>query len=425
MIEITPIKSLNAELTLPGNKYVANRVLILAALANGTSVIKNVPNNDDLNHMINALKEFEVEIEKSQNTVTIKGTNGIIKTPKKEINVGESGTLMRFITSFATLIDGSVTITGSKKIQERPIKELLNSLQDLSVDVKSNNNGFPPVTIQGKGLVGGSTKIKGDVSSQFISSLLMIAPFAEKDVEIVLTTEMLSKKYVDLTIKCMEQFGVTVEREGYDKFAVKSGQRYKTIEFAIPGDWSSASYFFTAAAILPGSVRINDLDIGSKQGESKFADLLVKMGCMYRRNSKWMQVIGMPNLTGIEIGMSDMPDVVPSLAIVAAFSQGVTKITNIGHLRLKESDRISAVSNELNKIRIKTVEEKDSLTIFGGEPKGNVEIDTYNDHRIAMSFAIAGLKIEGIKIKNPECVNKSFPGFWDKQREIGVELRNV
>ena len=424
MIEIKPLEGLDVELDIPGSKYIANRVLVIAALANGKSIIKNLPDNEDINQSISVLKEFGVIIEKTKDSVIINGTNGLLKQPKKEINVGESGTLMRFITGFASLVNGTTKITGSNRIKERPISDLLNCLEDFGVKIKSNN-GFFPIEVKGNGLEGGKTKIKGNVSSQFISSLLMISPFAKQDVEIIITSKLLSKKYVDMTIKLMKKFGVNVQRNGYKKFKVLSGQRYKTNEYVIPADWCSASYFFSAAAIIPGSVKINELDFISLQGESKFPELLVKMGCMYRRNSKWLQIIGMDELSPIEIDMSDMPDVVPNLAIIAAFCKGNTKITNISHLRLKESDRISAVASELNKLGIKTIENKDSLTIFGGNPKGNVEIETYNDHRIAMSFAIAGLKLPGIKIKNPDCVNKSFPGFWDKLKEIGAEIKDV
>ncbi len=424
MIEIGQIKGLDASLNIPGSKYVANRAVAIAALAEGTSVIKNMPDNLDIRQAIACVKEFGAVIKNEKNCFKIKGCGGSLKEPKKEINVLESGTLMRLMLGFACLAKGKTIVTGSSRIKKRPAGPLIKSLQELGARI-SSNNGFLPAEIQGSRLKGGKTRLPGNISSQFISSLLIISPFAESDVEIELTTELLSKNYVDMTIDIMKKFNVNVERIGYRIFKIKSGQKYKAANIYISPDWSSASYFYTAAAILPGSVKINSLDFDIPQGESKFAELLVKMGCIYRRNSKWLQVIGPDKLNGVNADMSNMPDVVPSLAVAGAFAKGVTKITKIGHLRLKESDRISALASELKKLGIKTIESQDSLTIFGGSPKGNAVIETYNDHRIAMSFAIAGLKLRNIKIKNPSCVNKSFPGFWNKLKQIGSNLKQI
>ncbi len=420
MIEIFPLKSLNAEITVPGSKYIANRVLIIAALAEGNSTIKNIPDNDDINNAITALKEFGVGIKKENNTVKINGTAGKLKLAENEIDVGESGTLLRFITGFAALADGKTTITGSKRIQQRPVLELINSLEDLGIKSRALNNGCPPVIIEEGTLKGGTTRIDGSVSSQFISSLLLSAPYAENDTEIIVEN-LASKSYVDMTLDLMGQFGVSVEREGYEKFRIKAGQKYISKEFTVPSDWSSANYFLAAAAIVPGVVKINGLDINSKHGEAKFADVLAGMGCKVNKGANYIQITGKNNLSAIEVDMSSMPDAVQTLAAVAAFSKGTTKIRNIGNLKYKESNRIKDTGAELKKLGLKASAGEDNLTIEGGKINPAV-INPHNDHRMAMSFAIIGLKT-GIKIENPECVNKSFPGFWEKLKEIGAGIK--
>src|SRR3989338_1568730 len=425
MIEITPIKSLNAAVSVLGSKYIANRLLIICALANGTSVLKNVPDNDDINNAINALRQFGIKIEKNNETLAITGTNGKLKSPKEEINVGDSGTLLRFITGFAALAKGKTAITGSKRIQERPISDLLNSLNDLGI--KSNSkNGNAPLTIHGGSLKGGKTSVKGNVSSQFISSLLMISPFANDDVEITVDGKLVSSEYIDLTINLMKEFGVKVERKN-NVFKVKANRRYKSKNFTIPSDWASANYFLAAAAIVPGKVRIDNLDLQSNQPESGFIDLLVRMGCKAKIKKNSIELTGTNNLKGIEIDMSSMPDSAQTLAIVSLFTDGKTRIRNIGNLKFKESDRLNDTAAELRKLGANVEITNDGMEITPGKLKSAI-IDSHNDHRMAMSFAIAGLKIQDIKIKNPDAVKKSFPQFFGKLSGIGAgirELKNV
>ena len=261
MIEIAPIKKLDCEISVPSSKYIANRVLLIAALANGASTIKNVPENDDISAAIGALKKFGVVINKKNNSLKITGSNGKLKSKNVKINVHDSGTLLRFITGFASLADGKTIITGSERLRERPINDLLKSLNDLGIKCKSLNSGFPPVEVIGGTLNGGITKIKGDVSSQFISALLLISPYAKNDVEIAIEKELVSKSYVDMTIGLMEKFGVNVKNENYKKFKIKCNQKYVAKNYIIPADWSSANYFLAAAAIAPGKVKVNDVDL--------------------------------------------------------------------------------------------------------------------------------------------------------------------
>ncbi|MAG91569.1 3-phosphoshikimate 1-carboxyvinyltransferase [Candidatus Woesearchaeota archaeon] len=416
MIELNSIKNLDAEIIVPGSKYVANRLLIICALADGTSVLRNMPENDDINNAIAALSNFGVEIKKNNDELTIHGNKLI--SPNNEINVGDSGTLLRFITGFASLVNGNVNITGSKRIKERPIIDLLKSLNDLGVKSRSLNGECPPVVIEGGNFKGGTTKISGEKSSQFISSLLLVAPYAQNDVEIIVETDLVSKGYVDLTIDLMKKFGVNVERQDYRQFKVKAGQKYRAMEFNVPADFSSANYFFAAAAIVPGKVKIKNLDAELTQPEAKFVEILESMGCKINKNNESLELIGPSTLRGIEADMSSMPDSVQTLAVVALFAEGTTKITNVGHLKYKESDRINDTAKELKKLNADINVEADKLVIKKSELKPNT-IDPHNDHRMAMSFALIGLKVSGIKIENPECVNKSFPKFWDTLRNIG------
>ena len=258
MMQIKPIKDLNATVSVPGSKYIANRLLIICSLAKGTSVLNNVPDNDDINNSIRALQQFGVQIKKNKDILTIVGTSGKLKQRKNEINVGDSGTLLRFISGLAALSKGKTKITGSSRIKQRPIIDLLKSLNDLGVK-SSSRNGHAPLIIKGGNFRGGRTEIKGDVSSQFISSLLLTAPYAKGDVQIVVKGKLVSPEYVDLTIDLMNKFGIEVKR-GKNTLKIKSGQKYMAKKFNIPSDWSSANYFFAAAAIVPGTVRISNLD---------------------------------------------------------------------------------------------------------------------------------------------------------------------
>ena len=421
MIEINSIKNLNAAVSVPGSKYIANRLLIICALANGNSILKNVPENDDINNSIKSLEQFGIKIEKNNGTLKIIGTNGKLKSPKNEINVGDSGTLLRFITAFSAIAKGNTKITGSKRIQERPILELLNSLNDLGIKFNSKN-GNAPLTINGGSLEGGKTKIKGNISSQFISALLLISPFANKDVEINVDGKLVSSEYIDLTIDLMNKCGVKVKRNG-NSFKVKSGQKYNSIKFLIPSDWSSANYFLAAAAIVPGTIRIDNLDLKSKQPESGFFRLLERMGCKSSISGNSIKITGNNKLKSIDADMSSMPDSAQTLAVVALFAGGTTRIRNIGNLKFKESDRINDTADELRKFGADVKVTNDGIEITPGKLK-TATINPHNDHRMAMSFAIAGLRINGIKIENPGCVNKSFPQFFDKLDEIGVQIKS-
>lgn len=417
MIEIKPISKIDAVVTVPSSKSYSNRALLVAALADGESHIYNCLDCDDTRYMINALKSFGVEVKEEEAKIVIQGINGSPKTPEKEIYVGNAGTTMRFLCSFAALCPDKTVIDGNDKMRQRPVQDLMDGLSRLGVNIKSlNNNGCPPIEIRGGGIRGGDTIMNGDKSSQYFTSILLSAPYANTDVIVKVKGKLTSKPYIDLTIDLMKAFGVNVENNSYSTFFVKSGKGYKARNYEIESDVSSAAYFFAAAAITGGRIRVENLKPATRQGDIKFIDILKKMGCTIIKGGNYIEIKG-GKLKGVNANMNEMPDAVQTLAVTALFAQGETQITGVSNLRIKETDRIKALVNELSKLGGQVRELNDGLVIIPGKLQSN-EIETYDDHRMAMSFALAGLKIPGIKIKNPDCVNKSFPGYFEKLKSL-------
>ena len=410
--EILPVNPIDAIITLPGSKSFSHRALIAAGLAVGHSTLQNLLRAEDTRYTAQALGQLGCHINWEGSACQVEGQGGDLKVPDAPIYLGDSGTSMRFLSAVATLGHGRYVLTGSKRLCQRPIQDLLDALAGLGVAATSeHNNGCPPVIVQARGLAGGPTKVSGGVSSQFLSAILLISPFAARDVEIEVLGELVSQPYVDITLNVMEEFGLAYYRQGYKYFAVPAGQRYQARHYEVEGDASSASYFLGAAAITGGRVTLTNLNPGSCQGDSSFIKVLEQMGCLVESSPAGVVLQGRP-LQATRINMAHMPDLVPTLAVVAAFAPGETVITGVAHLRHKESDRLQAVAAELTKMGIAVQETKDGLRIRGGQPHGAV-IDTYNDHRIAMSFALAGLKTPGVVIADPDCVAKSFPAFWE------------
>lgn len=412
MIEIKPHPHLDATVTIPGSKSFTHRALIASALADGESVLIHALRSEDTEYTAQALERLGIQIFWEGGLLHVLGEGGRLKGEEERIYVGDSGTSMRFLTALVALKRGRTLLDGSERMRKRPIADLLDGLRALGVKAFfRDGNGCPPVIIESRGLHGGKAKIRGEESSQFLSALLMVAPYAMEDVHVEITGNLASRPYVDITCDVMSAFGVKVHRDGYRFFFIKAGQKYHPQRYFVEGDASHASYFFSAAAITRGKVRIKNFHPGSIQGDSGFLNVLEKMGCEVIRGDGWTEVHG-KELKGIEIDMNEIPDLVPTLAITAAFARGETLIKNIGHLRLKESDRITVLAKELSKMCVEVEEGEDWLKIEGGSAHG-AEIETHDDHRIAMSFAIAGLAIPGVKIKEPQCVKKSFPDFWE------------
>ncbi|NIQ02350.1 MAG: 3-phosphoshikimate 1-carboxyvinyltransferase [Nitrospinaceae bacterium] len=417
MIEIRPTDSIRARVAAPPSKSYTNRAYIIAALAEGEVRLENPLFSDDTRYMREALVQFGVPVTEEPRAAVIQGRGGRLKVPEKEIFVGNAGTTMRFLATFASLAPGTTRLTGDERMQERPIEDLLAGLRQLGLRADSAlGNGCPPIEIGGGPAGGGEITLAGDKSSQYLTSLLLSAPYFQNNTTVNIEATLTSRSYVDITLDIMQTFGVPVKNEFYRSFHVPAGRRYLARSYDVEGDASSASYFFAAAAITGGEVTVSNLNPDSVQGDIQFPNALEQMGCGVERRGEKITVFGNP-LRGITIHMNDMPDVVQTLAVVALFAEGKTTITGIGNLKIKETDRIAALANELSRLGATVEAGEDFIIIEPGSYRG-VEVETYNDHRMAMSFALAGLRIPGIKITNPRCVDKSFPDFFERFQEM-------
>ena len=411
MKEIKPHKINNCRVTVPGSKSYTHRMLIAAALAKGVSTLKNALVSEDTQFTMEALRQMGIQIDVNSDEVRVDGKGGWMSAGHAPIYLGNSGTSMRLLTAVAALGEGTFTLTGNDRMQKRPIKDLLNALQQIGVKARSlNDNGCPPVEITGTTIFKDQVDINCQKSSQYLSALLLIAPCTHHGLKIRVTGGPVSRPYVDLTIDLMKTFGLRLERDGYRRFNVPGRQIYRAGEYAVEADCSQAAYFWGAAAIGGADIKVLGVKADSAQGDIRFVDLLRSMGCRVSKTSDGIAVVG-GSLSAIEADLADMPDQVPTLAVVAAFARGTTVIKNIAHLKSKESDRLSATVTELKKMEIDATCTANTLVVKGGKPKGAI-IDTYDDHRIAMSFAIAGLNVPGVSIRNESCVEKSFPAFW-------------
>lgn len=411
MIEITPVTSVTAEVNVPGSKSYTHRLLIAAALAEGRSTIENMLESEDTLLTLTALERMGVVTAVEGGRRVVNGTGGRL-TAGDTIHLGNSGTSVRLLTAVAALTDGTTVLTGTPRMQERPVADLLDGLRQLGVSAISlAGNGCPPIQVDGAPLAGGVVNLKCGVSSQYLSGILLIAPLSADGVEIRIVEGPVSKPYIDMTVDVMARLGIAVEREGYERFFVPGRQAYQAGDYRVETDISNASYFWAAAAVTGGRVKVRGVSRDSRQGDIRLLDCLERMGCAVHPDGDGIAVSG-GRLTGISVDMSDIPDMVPTLGVVAAFADGVTEIQNVAHLRAKECDRLAAVATELSKMGIDARCTEDGLRIKGGVPQAAV-IDTYNDHRIAMAFSVAGLKTQGVRILGEACVEKSFPTYWE------------
>jgi 3-phosphoshikimate 1-carboxyvinyltransferase len=405
---------------VPGSKSLTNRALVLAALASGhdnsvATVLTGALRSEDTEVMVECLGQLGIAVNCnwSQGELTIPATGGKILAKEAELFVANSGTTMRFLTALVCLGHGRFRLDGIQRMRERPIADLLTALYQLGVKAYSErNNGCPPVVVEANGLPGGRVVIRGDLSSQFLSGLLMAAPLAQSDIfiEVDVDGPLVSWPYVVMTVELMSQFGAWVNMPVRGQFHVPGGQRYQTRTLAIEPDASAASYFAGAAAITCGEVELPGLTHDSLQGDVAFLAALAKMGCAVEFSPSSLTVRG-DTLRGMDIDMNDISDTVMTMAAVACFADGPTTIRNVAHIRHKESDRLSALATELRRAGAEVEEFSDGLTITP-RPLHAAEIETYNDHRMAMSMALLGLRVPGIVIKNPGCVAKTYPGFF-------------
>jgi 3-phosphoshikimate 1-carboxyvinyltransferase len=416
MKQIKTVDRLDTSVNVPGSKSVTHRYLIMAALAEGRSWLGNGLWCDDTRYTARALESFGAQVRHSPEAIEVVGTGGELNSPSEPIYLENAGTSMRLLTAVACLGRGSSVLVGNERLHTRPLEELLVALQPLGGVVESlQERGYPPVRICGSGLKGGSTIVNASRSSQFVSAILLAAPYASKPVEITVQ-ELVSKPYVDVTLDGMSRFGARARWLDEENLRVEAPGRYLAGSYQVEGDCSSASYFWAAAAITGGKISTKNILHESLQGDLAFLDILCQMGCRAEWHDKGVTLHG-GELRSIEVDMKDMPDMVPTLAVTAAFARGETVITNVGHLRIKESDRLRAIAEGLEKMNVQVEEQADCLTIRGGNPRGAL-IDPHNDHRIAMSFAVAGLMAKGVRIVDEMCVNKSFPRFWETFEQL-------
>jgi 3-phosphoshikimate 1-carboxyvinyltransferase len=411
MIEIQPRKIRNGAVTVPGSKSYTHRCLIAAALSSGVCELQNCLTSEDTQLTRHALAQMGVRFEDRNGTTVVHGTGGRLAPCNDPLFLGNSGTSMRLLTAVAALGEGPYVLTGSERMRQRPIGDLLDGLNRIGVSARSlDQKGFPPLSIEGKGIKGGHVDLKCGLSSQFLSALLLIAPYINEGLDITVVEGPVSKPYIDLTVDIMNRFGVDLERDRYARFHVAGGQCYLPGRYTVEADASQASYFWAAAAVTGATIKVLGMSRASGQGDIRFLEVLEAMGCRVAYEPDGISVTG-GKLVSVEVDMSDMPDMVPTLAVVAAFARGTTVIRNVAHLKAKESDRLAVVAGGLARMGIVAMDDNVGLTVIGGRPSG-ARIDPCNDHRIAMSFAVAGLVTPGVMIDDETCVEKSFPDFW-------------
>lgn len=408
-------------ITAPPSKSYTHRALIIAALADGESRIFGQLDADDTRMTARALMQMGVRIDWGKDVIIVQGTGGRLKPPDQPIDIADSGTSMRLLTGLALLAEGPVTLTGSDRMKERPLGPLIETLNNAGGTIcYLEKSGCPPVLIDGT-LTGGRIMIDGSVSSQFVSSLLIAAPYASEDSDIILTGDPVSVPYILMTREIMEKFGVEVlKREGPDgnsAFHVPGNTSYRSSEYTVEGDFSSASYWFALAAVTGGSVTVQGLNPASVQGDRQLIDILVKMGCESKITSDSITITGKHPLNGITVDMSDCPDIVQTVCMVAAIAASETRITGVHHLRMKESDRIAAIADGLTALGGRVETEEDAIVITPSLLHGGV-IHPENDHRTAMSFAILGCVTGDLTILDAGCVTKSYPGFWEELKRV-------
>ncbi len=427
-ITLTPVSAVEGTVNLPGSKSLSNRALLLSALAKGTTKVTNLLDSDDIRHMLNALKALGVNYQLSDDKTIceIEGLGGAFNLQDGlSLFLGNAGTAMRPLTAALCLkgkMTGEVILTGEPRMKERPILHLVDALRQAGADVRYlENEGYPPLAIRNTGLKGGKIQIDGSISSQFLTALLMAAPLAENDMEIEIVGDLVSKPYIDITLAMMKDFGVTVENQAYQIFRIKGNQSYISPgKYLVEGDASSASYFLAAGAIK-GKVIVTGIGKNSIQGDRLFADVLEKMGARITWGEDFIQAEH-DKLQGIDMDMNHIPDAAMTIATTALFAEGETVIRNIYNWRVKETDRLSAMATELRKVGAEVEEGEDFIRIqpLPLEKFQLADIATYNDHRMAMCFALVALSNTPVNILDPKCTAKTFPTFFEKFEEICV-----
>ncbi|QOL24791.1 3-phosphoshikimate 1-carboxyvinyltransferase [Thalassotalea sp. LPB0316] len=421
-LTLQPIRKIDGEVFLPGSKSLSNRALLIAALAHGTTKITNLLVSDDINHMLNALKLLGVEytISDCGTECTVVGNNGLFSVDAPvELYLGNAGTAMRPLCAALAASQGEFILTGEPRMKERPIGHLVDALNQLNANISYlENQDYPPVKIIGSKLGGEIVSIDGSISSQFLTAILMVAPLLASDTEIVIEGELVSKPYIDITLNIMARFGVEVKNNNYQSFFVKGNQSYRAQDkYMVEGDASSASYFLAAGAIKGGEITVHGVGKLSVQGDKHFADVLEKMGAEVIWHDESITVKGKP-LTAVDMDMNHIPDAAMTIATTALFATGTTSIRNIYNWRVKETDRLHAMATELRKVGATVEEGEDYISVTPPKTLNHANIDTYNDHRVAMCFSLVALSDTPVTINDPDCTAKTFPDYFDKLAQV-------
>lgn len=417
-LTLQPISRIDGEVNVPGSKSLSNRALLLAALAEGETTLTNLLDSEDIHHMLVALEKLGVRYTLSENKTecTVQGIGGKFKVAgETELFLGNAGTAMRPLCAVLAASDVLVTLTGEPRMEERPIGDLVDALLEAGADITYlKNDGYPPLRIAGRSLSADEVSVDGSVSSQFLTAILMAAPLFASDTLIKIKGELVSKPYIDITLDTMAKFGIDVVNNDYASFVVKGNQAYKAPgRFMVEGDASSASYFLAAGAIKGGTVKVTGIGSKSIQGDIRFADVLEAMGAKVEWADESVTVTGAP-LKGVDMDMNHIPDAAMTIATTALFAEGPTSIRNIYNWRVKETDRLNAMATELEKLGAKVEEGHDYITVWPTETLKHAEIDTYNDHRVAMCFSLVALSDTPVTINDPGCTAKTFPDYFDR-----------
>jgi len=426
-IDLPPLLAAHGTVHLPGSKSISNRVLLLAALSTGSTVVRDLLNSDDTGRMLDALRTLGVKIESlDANAFCVYGCGGVFPVKEASLFLGNAGTVFRPLTAALALTGGHYQLSGVPRMHERPIGDLVDALRLLGADILyQEREGFPPLEIKPATLDGDIVQVRGDVSSQFLTGLLMALPMLGRTVSIELIGELVSKPYIEITLAMMERFGVKVEHKEWKRFTVLSGQHYQSPGLVyVEADASSASYFLAAGAIGGGPVRVEGVGKNSVQGDVRFADALQLMGAQITVGDNWMEARSPANkkLNAITLDCNHIPDAAMTLAVLALFAEGITTLSNIASWRVKETDRIAAIATELRKLGAEVEEGRDYIRIVPPAQIKHAEIETYDDHRMAMCFSLAAFGNVGVRIKDPLCVTKTFPDYFKMFKQVAYSI---
>jgi 3-phosphoshikimate 1-carboxyvinyltransferase len=419
-LDLAPARRAAGTVRLPGSKSISNRVLLLAALARGRTEVYGLLDAEDTRVMRDALGRLGVTVAAKDAALEITGAGGAFPAKRAELSLGNAGTAFRPLTAVLAFCGGEYRLDGVARMRERPIGDLVDALKGIGARVEyAGAAGFPPLLVHpGSISLDAPVKVKGDVSSQFLSALLMALPLAGRSSAIEVQGELVSKPYVEITLNVMRRFGVEVKRSGWARFDVPGGAYSSPGRIPVEGDASSASYFLAAGAIAGGPVRVEGVGRASIQGDVRFTEVLERMGARVTLGEDWIETASGGRLRGIDMDMNHIPDAAMTAAVLALFADGPSTIRNVANWRVKETDRLAAMAKELRKLGATVEEGRDFLKITPGKLKAGVAIDTYDDHRMAMSFSLAALGGVPVRINDPDCVSKTFPEYFAELARI-------